>query len=99
MPMKVTIAILTVLLLVLQFRLWIGEGSLANVAQLETAIGEQKTLNNIDAERNQTLEAEILLLKSGHESTEEIAREQLGMIKNDETFYLVVDEKPTDKKR
>lgn len=97
--MKVTIAILTVLLLILQFRLWIGEGSLANVAQLETAISEQKTLNNIDAERNQTLEAEILLLKSGHESTEEIAREQLGMIKNDETFYLVVDEKPAEKKR
>ncbi|GAB2191114.1 FtsB family cell division protein [Sessilibacter sp. MAH2] len=97
--MKVTIAILTVLLLILQFRLWIGEGSLANVAQLETAISEQKTLNSIDAERNQTLEAEILLLKSGHESTEEIAREQLGMIKNDETFYLVVDEKPAEKKR
>ncbi len=97
--MKVTIAILTVLLLILQFRLWIGEGSLANVAQLEIAISEQKTLNNIDAERNQTLEAEILLLKSGHESTEEIAREQLGMIKNDETFYLVVDEKPAEKKR
>jgi cell division protein FtsB len=89
--MKVIIAILLVLIAGLQYRLWVGEGSLAETNALEQRVAKAMTDNEVKANRNQILRAEIIELKNGLESIEERARSELGMIKEGETFYLLVD--------
>lgn len=42
--------------------------------------------------RNQSLAAEVLDLKQGMEAIEERARSEMGMIKQNETFYQIIDE-------
>ncbi len=77
--------------LVLQYRLWVGQGSLRDVWRLETAIlGEQKGLSAL-TKRNQLLDADVKLLKLRPDALEERARAELGMIKQGETFCLVVE--------
>ncbi len=91
MAMRWLVAILAVMLLGLQYRLWLGEGSLAQKANLERQVEEQIARNAELAERNRVLAEEVAGLKSGLEAIEERARADLGMIKQDETFFLVVD--------
>jgi len=84
---------LSLLIVVLQYRLWVGEGSYAQVWTLQQQIAEQKVTNQALADRNATLDAEVIDLKSGNEAIEERARNHLGMIHKDETFFLIIDEK------
>ena len=97
--MKWLVAILAILLLLLQYKLWVGDGSLAEVSRLKKEVAAQKDENTALRERNQALEAEVRDLKTGLEAIEERARSELGMIKEDETFYLVVEppEQDTEK--
>ncbi|MEC8428144.1 MAG: cell division protein FtsB [Pseudomonadota bacterium] len=88
--MKYLIAILTLLLIGLQYRLWVGEGSMADVVRLDREIQAQTLENDRLAQRNEILAAEVSALKAGPEAVEERAREELGMIKRGETFYLVI---------
>jgi cell division protein FtsB len=83
--------VLLIMLVGLQYRLWIGPGSWAQVAGLRETIDKQRQLDERLAGRNQMLEGEVLNLKSGYDAIEERARNDLGMIKRGETFYLVVD--------
>ncbi|MFN2309926.1 MAG: cell division protein FtsB [Gammaproteobacteria bacterium] len=85
------ILILIVLLLGTQYRLWVGRGSLAEVRDLQRAVDAQREENARLAERNATLEAEVSDLKQGLEAVEERARSELGMIKDDEVFYQIVE--------
>jgi len=89
--MRVLITILIVLLLLLQFRLWFGEGSQQEVWQMKKAIAEQEAQNEELRSRNKALEAEVQNLKKGLEAIEERARSELGMIKEGETFYRVIE--------
>jgi cell division protein FtsB len=89
--MKAIIAALAILFVLLQFKLWFGEGSMKDVWALDAAIAEQAERNSQLKERNQTLAAEVADLKQGLEAVEERARYDLGMIKKGETFYQVVD--------
>ena len=75
----------------LQYRLWVGEGSLAQVAELQRQIDEQKGENERLLERNRILEAEVLELKKGMETVEERVRHELGMVKEGETFYQLAE--------
>jgi len=75
------------LLAALQYRLWVGEGSLAHVAQLKQQIAEQKSENEKLLERNRVLTAEVIELKQGLETIEERARHELGMVKEGETLF------------
>ena len=75
----------------LQARLWLGEGSLAEVWQLKKEIGHQQQENYQLSERNRRLAAEVKDLKQGLSAVEERARSQLGMVKEGETFYLIID--------
>lgn len=75
----------------LQYRLWVGEGSLAQVAELQRQIAEQKGENERLLERNRILEAEVLELKKGMETVEERARHELGMVKEGETLYQLAE--------
>ncbi|MEZ5506184.1 MAG: cell division protein FtsB [Gammaproteobacteria bacterium] len=85
--------ILVIVFFSLQLRLWIGEGSLAEVWQLNSAIERQETENHLLEERNKRLRAEVKDLKEGLDAVEERARTQLGMVKEGETFFLITDEK------
>ena len=93
--MKVLIALLVILLLGLQFRLWFGDGSLQEVSRLRDQARETQTELIRLRGRNQALEAEVADLKSGLDAIEERARAELGMIDPDETFYQFVREKST----
>jgi cell division protein FtsB len=84
--------ILVVLFFSLQLRLWIGDGSLAEVWHLNSAIEQQETENHLLEERNKRLRAEVSNLKEGLDAVEERARTQLGMIKEDETFFLIKED-------
>lgn len=90
--LKLVIAILVMLLLGLQYRLWVGEGSLAETKGLSSKVALQKNKNNEMQSGNQQLAAEVKALKNGFDEVEARAREQLGMIKSDETFYLLVEQ-------
>lgn len=85
------IAILLVLLLVLQYRLWFGDGSLAEVHRLEQQVERQRVQNQALRERNRALAAEVRDLKSGLDAVEARARSELGMVGEGETFYQVVE--------
>jgi len=91
--MKVLTILLVFVLLALQYRLWVGEGSFADVASLNSQIAEQRRTNTRLKTENAQLLAEVKALKNGDRAIEGKAREELGMIGKDETFYLVVDAK------
>jgi len=79
------------ILLVLQYRLWIADGSVAEHHRLARQIEEQARINAQLQERNAALEREVLDLQSGNKGLEQRAREQLGLIREGETFYQFTD--------
>lgn len=89
--MKTLWAILIVLILLLQVRLWIGEGSFAQVWSLEKAVAEQRAENAKLSVRNERLYAEVRNLGDEQGAVEERARMNLGLIRDNETFFLVVE--------
>lgn len=83
--------ILLALLIVLQLRLWIGDGSMREVENLRSHLAEQKRENERLKARNDALSAEVQNLKEGRDAIESRARSELGLIKPGETFYQVVE--------
>ena len=92
--MRWLLVALLAILLVLQYRLWIAEGSLAEVNRLERQFEEQTRINRQLRQRNAVLELEVLELQTGNQGLEQRAREQLGLIREGETFYQFVDGLP-----
>ncbi len=92
--MRILAVILGLLFLVLQYDLWIGEGSLRTVWRLKEDITVQKKENKKISQRNDSLLAEVKDLKKGDAAIEERARNELGMIKKGETYIQVVTDKP-----
>ncbi|MEX1033452.1 MAG: cell division protein FtsB [Cellvibrionaceae bacterium] len=90
--MKWVFAALAVCLIFLQYRLWVGSGSIAEVVQLQRQIEQQQSEIEHLQERNRILALEVRELKTGLETIEERARSEMGMIKEGETFYMVIDE-------
>lgn len=82
--------LLGLLLLGLQYRIWFGSGSLAEITRLQRGIDQQQSLNGAMQERNRKLEVEVRELQQGTEGFEEKAREEMGMIKQGETFFLYI---------
>jgi cell division protein FtsB len=97
--MRLLIAVLILALVALQFRLWVGEGSLAEVHGLKNEIAAQEDELVRLRSRNQELEAEVIDLRQGVEALEERARRDLGMIKPGEIFIQVIERKPPEAKR
>lgn len=77
--------------MLLQYKLWVGEGSVPQVYALKQQLQAQQQINADLAMRNKAIEAQIKELKSGSEALEEIARNDLGMIASDETYYQIID--------
>ena len=88
--MKILIAILAVMFLSLQYQLWAGEGSLPEVWKLEDELAKQRQDNLALQKRNMSLAAEVEDLKKGLDAVEEYARDELGMIKDNEVFYQII---------
>lgn len=95
--MRILAIILILLFLVLQYDLWIGEGSIATAWRLHKEIEVQKKENEKINKRNESLVAEVNDLKKGDAEIEERARNELGMIKEGETYIQVIE--PTDNKK
>ncbi|WOT06136.1 cell division protein FtsB [Shewanella youngdeokensis] len=88
--MKRLLLALIALLVVLQYRLWFGDKSFADSIHLQEQIKQQQDSNAHLVARNQVLREEINDLRSGTEALEERARNELGMVKEGETFFRVV---------
>ena len=89
---KVLILALLVVLMGLQSRLWLGEGSFAHVNTLQAKVSRKVAENSVKVQRNKILRAEIIELKRGLESIEEKARSEFGLIKEGETFFLLIED-------
>lgn len=90
--MKALTLIFVILIALLQYPLWLGKGSWLRVWDLNRQVAVQQEKNSTLKARNDTLDAEVRDLKSGRAAIEERARSELGMIKQDEVFYQVVDQ-------
>jgi cell division protein FtsB len=88
--MKFLAASLVIVLVLLQYRLWLGDGGMGEVHRLRAEIEVQRDQNRELKERNRTLAAEVQDLKKGTVAIEERARTDLGMVGRGETFYQVV---------
>jgi cell division protein FtsB len=89
--LKALTLIFVILIALLQYPLWLGKGSWLRVWNVNQQIDEQKDKNAAFKQRNETLNAEVRDLKQGNAAIEERARTELGMIKQDEVFYQVID--------
>jgi cell division protein FtsB len=83
--------VLVVLIIAIQYPLWMGKGSWMRVWEFSTKVDQQKEKNLQLAARNAGLDAEVRDLKQGIDAVEERARVELGMIKQGEVFYQVID--------
>lgn len=88
---KILIVFLLVLIGLLQYRLWYGDGSVAQVQQYRQQLAELQLQLQQKQVRNNALQAEVHDLRKGQEAIEEIARYDLGLIKKDETFFQVIE--------
>src|SRR5690606_41877765 len=86
-PFYLLLAVLLLLLAGLQYRLWLGDGGMAQSREMDRQIEAQRTENARLLERNRILEAEVRELKQGMETVEERARHELGMVKEGETLF------------
>lgn len=76
------------MLIGLQYQLWVGPGSVEDNRRLQNEVVQQQSRVDQKIKRNQQLVNEVLELKQGASKVEQFAREELGMIKEGETFYL-----------
>ena len=77
------------LLVLIHAQLWLGRGSLPNVAQLRNELNQQNQRNQQAMLANGQLAAEVRDLKEGLEMVEEKARMELGMVKTNEIFVQI----------
>ena len=95
--MKFIVALLVFFTLTLQARLWVGEGSLAEMSALKARVENEKAKIEILLQRNLILREEVIALRNGLDAIEERARSELGMIKKGETFYMLVKKRDAEK--
>jgi cell division protein FtsB len=87
---RLVLAGLAALIVVLQWRLWLSDEGWSEVIRLRNSVATQKAENEQLAGRNARLQAEVTDLKDGFAALEERARSDLGMVGEDESFYLFV---------
>jgi len=89
---RLLIAVLLLLLVALQYKAWLGDVGYLAARDLESQVAQQRQRAEVLEQRNRLLTAEVLALKDGLDAVESRARSDLGMVKKDETFYLVADD-------
>ena len=91
--MKFLAFIFLALILALQYPLWLGKGGWLNVISLQKQIDQQVKVNESIKSENDILKAVVQDLKNGTDVIEGKARFELGLIKKNETFFLIIDKK------
>jgi cell division protein FtsB len=90
--MKLLALALVALIALIQYPLWLGKGSWLRVLEVDRQIRAQRDINQRLQARNAALDAEVRDLKQGLDAIEERARSELGMIKQDEIFFQLLDQ-------
>ena len=90
--MKWLTIVLLALLGLIQYPLWFGKGGWLRVWDVDRQITAQREVNSKLKVRNAALDAEVRDLKQGLEAIEERARSELGMIRQDEIFFQVLED-------
>ena len=85
------LASLTLLFLLLQYSVWLGDFGFLRLAALDNAVAAQERDNVQLEKRNQRLRADVIDLKRGTDALEERAREQLGMVRQGEVFFQILE--------
>jgi cell division protein FtsB len=88
---KTIALVLLVLLIWLQYKIWLQDGGVPEVLQLQQEVEEVRTEVQQLQERNSSLDAEVKDLKKGLDAIEERARSEMGMIKKGEVYYQVIE--------
>ena len=91
--MKFLALLLVLLLVVMQVNVWLTKDGYSRLAEIKELIQDQQKENNEMVSRNSQLKEEIKDLKDGFSAIEEKAREDIGMIKEGEEFYLITEPK------
>lgn len=92
--MRIVIAVLGAVILALQVQYWFGRGGRADLAELRRQVAVQRGEIEQLQLRNSALAAEVQDLQQGFDAIEELARSEIGMIRDDEVFYQVIDRVP-----
>jgi len=92
--MRIFSIVLAALIILLQYPLWLGKGGWLRVWEIDRQVQAQKDSNAKLRARNDALDAEVRDLKQGYDAIEERARFELGMIKQDEIFFQILDKTP-----
>jgi cell division protein FtsB len=87
-------ALLVALLLALQAQLWIGRGSVPQVSSMKQELEAQLRTNTEAQQRNDRLASEVRDLREGQDMVEELARQELGMVKPNEIFVQIAQQRP-----
>ena len=90
--MRPLLLVLLGLFVLLQYRLWFGDGGIRERQTLEAQVREGETSNRVLRERNDALAQQVLELQEGSEMLEAVAREELGLVREGEEFILFVDD-------
>jgi cell division protein FtsB len=83
---------LVALLGLIQYPLWLGKGGWFRVWEVDQQIAAQREVNSKLKARNAALDAEVRDLKQGLDAIEERARSELGMVRQDEIFFQVLED-------
>jgi cell division protein FtsB len=92
-PLRWVLLALLALQLIFLYRLFFGEGSYAQQVELSRQVEQQKARNELLEERNRILAEEVEGLRDDPEAIEERARTDLGMVKQGESFFLVLEKR------
>ena len=94
MKLRPITLVLAIIILLLQYPLWLGKGGWLKVWDLNRQVESQQQANQQAQARNALLDAEVRDLKQGTEAIEERARSELGMVKRDEIFFQFIGKQP-----
>ena len=91
MLQKILLLTLCLMIVHLQYQLWLGQGGYQDWQRIQQQLAQQQLSNAKLQQRNQGLIAEVQELKQGLETVEAYARMELGLIKQGEMFYQIVE--------
>ena len=92
--MKLFTVLLWVLTIGLQYQLWLGRHGVKQLIITREVIAAQKNNNNAMLARNKHLSSHVIRLQNNLIDEAEVhAREDLGMIHKNETFYFIRENK------
>jgi cell division protein FtsB len=90
--MKTLTIVLGALIVLIQYPLWVGKGGWLRAWEMDRQLEAQRAHNRLLEARNAVLAAEVRDLKQGVEAIEERARYELGMVRDDEVFFQIVEQ-------